>query len=86
MVEGRRDHFATAWSSSLSGGGVKGGAVYGKTDAKGEKVTDGEIGAGELFATILEAAGIQHDKEYHVGARPIPLVNPRIKPVREVLA
>ena len=81
-----RDHFATAWSASLHGCGVKGGAVFGKTDAKGEKVTDGEIGAGELFATILEAAGINHQKEYHVGARPIPLVNPGIKPIKEVLA
>jgi len=81
-----RDHFATAWSASLHGCGVKGGAVYGKTDAKGEKVTEGEIGAGEFFATILEAAGIDHTKEYHVGARPIPLVNPGIKPIKEVLA
>ena len=31
-----RDHFATAWSASLHGCGVKGGAVFGKTDAKGE--------------------------------------------------
>jgi len=81
-----RDHFATAWSASLHGCGVKSGAVFGKTDAKGEKVTEGEIGAGELFATILEAAGISHQKEYHVGARPIPLVNPGIKPIKEVLA
>ena len=27
-----RDHFASAWSVSLSGCGVKGGTVYGKTD------------------------------------------------------
>jgi hypothetical protein len=39
-----------------------------------------------LFATILEAAGIDSSKEYHVGARPIPLVNPGIKPIKEVLA
>jgi hypothetical protein len=44
------------------------------------------VGAGELFATVLEAAGIKHDKEYHVGARPVPLVNPGIKPIKEVLA
>jgi hypothetical protein len=35
---------------------------------------------------VLEAAGIKHDKEYHVGARPVPLVNPGIKPIKEVLA
>jgi hypothetical protein len=81
-----RDHFATAWSASLHGCGVQPGAVYGKTDKNGETVVEDEVGAGELFATILEAVGIDHKKEYHVGARPIPLVNPGIKPVKEVLA
>ena len=81
-----RDHFATAWSASLHGSGIKGGAVFGKTDAKGERVVEDEIGAGEFFATILEAAGIDHRKEYHLGSRPIPLVNPGIKPITKVLA
>jgi len=81
-----RDHFASAWSVSLSGCGVKGGSVYGKTDAKGEKVADGEVGAGQVFATIFEALGIKHDKNYYVGSRPIPLVNPGIVPIRDVLS
>jgi len=81
-----RDHFATAWSASLHGSGIKSGAVFGKTDAKGERVVEDEIGAGEFFATILEAAGIDHRKEYHLGSRPIPLVNPGIKPITKVLA
>ncbi len=81
-----RDHFARAWSSTLSGCGVKAGSVYGRTDDDGQHVADGEIGAGELFATIFQALGIDHEKEYHVGARPIPLVNPGIVPVEEVLA
>lgn len=81
-----RDHFATAWSSTLSGCGVKHGAVYGKTDKDGQRVVDGEVGAGELFATIFEALGIPHDKEYHLGSRPIPLVNPGIKPIKDILA
>jgi hypothetical protein len=81
-----RDHFATAWSSTLSGCGILPGAVYGETDADGNTVKDGEIGAGEFFATIFEALGIKHNHELHVGARPIPMVNPGIKPIREVLA
>ena len=81
-----RDHFARAWSSSLSGVGVKHGACYGETDKDGQTVKKGEIGAGQLFATIYEALGLKHDKEYHLGARPIPLVNPGIKPVKDVLA
>jgi hypothetical protein len=81
-----RDHFASAWSATLSGCGVKGGSVYGKTDASGHRVVDGEIGAGELFATIYSALGIKYNKNYHLGSRPIPLTNPGTKPVRAVLA
>lgn len=81
-----RDHFARAWSATLSGCGVQHGAVYGATDEDGQTVVDGEIGAGEFFATIFEAVGIPHNKDYHVGARPVPLVNPGIEPVKELLA
>jgi len=81
-----RDHFASAWSSSLTGCGVKGGSVYGKTDADGKTVAEGEIGAARLFATIYEAIGIDHTKDYHVGDRPVPLTEPGTESVSEVLA
>jgi hypothetical protein len=81
-----RDHFATAWSATLSGCGVQGGSVYGKTDAKGERVTEGEVGAAELFATIYRALGINHQKNYYVGSRPVPLTEPGTKPIKAVLA
>ena len=81
-----RDHFASAWSCSLSGCGIKGGSVYGKTDADGHKVEDGEMKSGDLFATIFTALGIDYKKEYHVGARPIPIVDFGCKPVMDVLA
>jgi hypothetical protein len=81
-----RDHFASAWSCSLSGCGIKGGSVYGRTDETGDRVTEGEINAARLFATIYRALGINHRKNYHVGARPIPLTEPGTEPVREVLA
>jgi uncharacterized protein (DUF1501 family) len=80
-----RDHFASAWSVALFGCGLKPGAAFGKTDKLGKKVEEGEVNEGRLFATILNAVGINHEKEYHVGARPIPLVNPGIKPIAEVL-
>lgn len=81
-----RDHFASAWSTSLSGCGIQGGAVYGKSDATGNRVTDGEVGAPQLFATIYRALGINHQKNYHVGSRPVPLTEPGTKPIKEVLA
>ncbi len=81
-----RDHFASAWSCTLSGCGIKGGSVYGRTDATGNRVADGEIGAPQLYATIYRALGINHQKNYYVGARPVPLTDPGTEPIREVLA
>ena len=80
-----RDHFASAWSASLSGCGVKGGTVFGKTDDDGHKVVDGEIGAAELFATIFQALGINPQKNYYVGSRPVPVTEPNTKPIMDVL-
>ena len=81
-----RDHFANAWSCSLTGCGIKGGTAYGKTDDDGHKVVEGEIGAEALFATIFNSLGIDHKKNYHFGARPVPLTNPGTEPITEVLA
>jgi hypothetical protein len=81
-----RDHFASAWSMSMTGCGIKGGACYGKTDPTGNRVVEGEIGAGDLFATIYRALGINPHKNYYVGSRPIPLTDPGTKAVKEVLA
>ena len=81
-----RDHFANAWSAALFGCGLEKGVVFGETDEDGNTVVEGEVGAGELFATILSAIGIDPDKEYMVGSRPVPLVNPGIHPINELLA
>jgi len=81
-----RDHFASAWSTTLTGCGVQGGSVYGKTDEDGNAVVDGEIGAAELFATIFEALGIDPQKEYYVGSRPVPLTDVGTVAITDVLS
>lgn len=81
-----RDHFASAWSCSLTGCGIKGGACYGKSDDDGNTVVDGKISAPELFATIFSAVGVDIHKEYHLGPRPVPVVDKFGQPVYEVLA
>ena len=60
--------------------------MYGKTEDSGQTVKDGEVGAGELFATIYQALGIDHEHEYFVGSRPVPLTDPGTHPIKEVLA
>lgn len=81
-----RDHFASAWSATLSGCGIQGGSVYGVTEESGQTVKDGEVGAAEFFATIYQALGIDHAKEYEVGARPVPLTEPGTQPIKAILA
>ncbi|MBI86167.1 MAG: hypothetical protein CMJ81_23470 [Planctomycetaceae bacterium] len=81
-----RDHFANAWSVTLSGCGIRGGTVYGESDADGQTVKDGEVGAPELFATIFQALGVDHKSEYQLNARPVPLTAPGAEPIQAVLA
>lgn len=81
-----RDHFASAWSCTLSGCGIRGGTVYGKTDEDGRTVVDGEASAGDLFATIFAALGIDPSREYMLGSRPIPIADFGSEPIEAVLA
>jgi hypothetical protein len=81
-----RDHFASAWSCSLSGAGIRGGVAYGRTDPEGHTVVDGEASAADLFATVLKALGIDPAHEYMLGSRPIPLADFGSTPIDAVLA
>ncbi len=80
-----RDHFASAWSSTITGCGIRRGSVYGKTDPKGNTVTAEEVDAGSLFATIYSALGLDPHKNYYVGSRPIPLVNPGVEAIKALV-
>ncbi len=80
-----RDHFASAWSSTITGCGIQRGSVYGKTDPKGNTVTAEEVDAGSLFATIYSALGLDPHKNYYVGSRPIPLVNPGVEAIKALV-
>src|SRR5262245_15343384 len=81
-----RDHFASAWSCSLTGCGIKGGTVHGKTDADGNTVADGTVGGGAVGRTRNREMGINPKKHYYVGPRPIPLAPEGSKPIETVLA
>jgi hypothetical protein len=81
-----RDHFAAAWSVALAGGGIRGGTVYGRTDADGAAVANGEVNASDLTATIYRAVGINPRSEYQAGLRPVPLAKEKAKVISEILA
>ncbi len=79
-----RNHFPHAWSVTLGGCGIHGGAVVGKTNENGTEVADRMVTPAHLFATYFQALGIDPRTEYYVGDRPIPLVDPTGKEIQEL--
>jgi hypothetical protein len=82
-----RDHFPTAWSTVLAGGGIKGGQVVGKTSPDGNTVADRPVHTTDFLSTVCRALGIDPDKQNasNVG-RPIRIVEKTAKPITEVIA
>ena len=58
---GGRDHWSRAYSALLAGGGIRGGQVYGRTDAVAGSVQDFPVRPDDLAATLYEALGIPAD-------------------------
>lgn len=69
-----RDHYPTAWSTVLAGGGVRGGQAYGATDDEGAKVVADPVTVPDYFATIATLLGMDptHEEMSPVG-RPIAI-------------
>ncbi|MGC3969223.1 MAG: DUF1501 domain-containing protein [Pirellulales bacterium] len=61
-VEGR-DHYPTAWTTVLAGGGVRGGQAYGATDDAGAKVVKDAVTVPNYFATLATLLGMSPAKE-----------------------
>jgi hypothetical protein len=80
-----RDHYIRAWTVALAGGGVKGGQVYGSTDADGKEVKDDPVSEGDLFATIYSALGINPRLRHYHGVRPVWLTPEGSKPIKTLL-
>ena len=82
-----RDHFPKAWSVVLGGGGIRGGHIVGSTGKDGMTVEDRPVSTPDLLATICLGLGLDPRKQNisNVG-RPIRLVDPTAKPLREILS
>jgi hypothetical protein len=53
-----RDHWNPCYSAALAGGGIRGGALIGASDKRGEHPADRPISPADLGATILNRMGI----------------------------
>jgi hypothetical protein len=81
-----RDYFIRGWTVVLAGSGIRGGQVYGATDADGKDVKDNPVSEGVLFATLYTALGINPRVRHYVGTRPIWATPEGSRPIRELLA
>jgi uncharacterized protein (DUF1501 family) len=81
-----RDHWPSAMSVLVSGGGLKMGQVVGSTNAKGEHPIDRPLTPNDLWATVLAHLGIDHIHTSfpdHRG-RPMPIL-PHGDPIADLI-
>jgi arylsulfatase A-like enzyme len=85
---GMHRHFTEASSVVLFGGGMKRGALYGRTaDERPCKIIENPVTIEDLHATIYRALGIAPDHAYLVESRPFHVTKDgKGKPVMELFA
>ena len=83
---GGRDHWTFCYSVLLAGAGIRGGTVYGASDAQAAYVKDRPVSTGDVCATIYQCLGIDPDTTVPDRAgRPVPIANGG-QPIRDILA
>ena len=83
---GGRDHWTFCYSVVMAGAGVRGGSVYGASDAHAAYIKDRPAHIRDICATIYHCLGI--DPEMTVrdhGGRPVPVAHGG-RPLSEILA
>jgi hypothetical protein len=79
-----RDHWPRAMSMLVSGGGMRTGQVIGATNSKGEEPIERPLSPNDLWATVYQHLGIDHNMAFpdHFG-RPMPIL-PNGSPIAEL--
>ena len=79
-----RDHWPKAMSMLVSGGGMRTGQVIGATNSKGEEPIERPLSPNDLWATVYQHLGIDHNMAFpdHFG-RPMPIL-PHGSPIPEL--
>jgi hypothetical protein len=81
-----RDHWSRAWSVTLAGCGIHGGAVVGATNADGTEIVERPVTPAHLHQTYYRALGIDPRKTYTVGVRPVFLADETAEPIHELFS
>lgn len=80
-----RDHWSKAWSVVLAGCRIPRGHAFGKTNADGTAVEDGQVDHGALFHTYLEAVGVDSTGSFVIDGRKMPIADPATAAISELL-
>ena len=82
-----RDHWPGVTCALMAGGGMKTGQVIGSTDRLGGAADDRPVTFPEVFATLYRNLGVDLNRErlFDFRGRPQYLVDPDVKPIRELL-
>ncbi len=71
-----RDHWGPVFTVALGGGGIRGGRVVGRSDARAERPADAPHGPEDLAATMYHLLGIDPGEEFLTPeGRPVRIVN-----------
>ena len=82
-----RDHHPFAFSVLMSGGGIRGGCIHGKTDELGWGVVENPVHINDLHATLLHVFGLDHLRlTYQFKGRDFRLTDVGGNVVRQLLA
>jgi len=77
-----RDHYPNVYSVALAGGGVRGGQVYGSSDARGAFPKTQPCGPPDIHATVFQALGIPPRAELRdLLGRPFPISDGTVLPI-----
>ena len=70
-----RDHWGLSSAIAIGGGGVRGGAILGASDARAEKPATEPYGPEDLAATVYHTLGVDPKTQFYTPERrPIPIV------------
>jgi len=73
-----RDHWGFCQSVLMAGAGVRGGQVYGCSDASAAYAAQAPVSLDDLAATVFTSLGIRLDQQMHdMQGRPVPLCTGR---------
>ena len=71
-----RDHWGSAISVMMAGGGIRGGQVVGATNRKAEFPIDRALSPADILATVYHLLGIDYTQTFNdFSGRPIPMLS-----------